>query len=296
MCDAFVYNYFQNVNESTEIIPVPVVFEKPDCLGKKQELLSADGTFQFTPKSWYIPFNIEHILFNNSNANKMEIKAPQLRSQVPANFVPTSWSELIMRDWFKEIVPNMCMGRTNTISKYALTLYTPGSMNCDAFMENVFCKGDVLNTDAKCGCFKDRKQIYEQSLQRNISLPITCFGQNCSLNRSYKTTNMATVPCNITLCEQTISAGTEGVKDNQKLYCSGYFYHSQNELSEQPVNIIKKPSNTPDSYPFYTWIIIGVSVVLFWLLIFLMFTTTPIEETKLKAIQAAINNELGRKN
>jgi hypothetical protein len=147
-------------------------------------------------------------------------------------------------------------------------------------MTHQYCVGDNLSTNTSCGCFDDLDDIRIRSEELGVALPVLCFGEKCSLERTYKTGTMVSKPCNITVCRQYVSDIQNHLSPNssQTIYCGGHFYDNQGQFDNlisvsvsPPQETLEKTSNDP----FYAYIVIGVAALMFVLLVYLMFSTPP---------------------
>ncbi len=175
-----------------------------------------------------------------------------------------------------------CMGEPQYIGVFPLSRFNGQSQRCDTFMPTQWCVGANLQQYAtECACIIEEPTIEAESKQLGVALPVICFGEGCATGFSYKTNNMLSKPCNITVCQQTISS-TPGIvnEGTDTVFCGGQFYNSKGTLAQPSVTPIPPPSNAQqEGTPFYVWIMLGVSAVLFAVLIYLLFSEAPKKDT-----------------
>jgi hypothetical protein len=187
---------------------------------------------------------------------------------------------LQMSDWLYD-VHQMCMGKLRTLGPYKLTRYEQSGDRCDNFMKNEYCCKSCDGYETiDCGCYRDLEEVKERSQEVGVDLPVLCFGEHCASTNTYKSAGMLSKPCNITVCEQLIqetSANLSVISNStDTILCSGHFFTSQGELlkAEDPAPLLGvTDSRSPhDENPFYVWIMLAVSGVLFGLVVYLMFS------------------------
>jgi hypothetical protein len=183
-------------------------------------------------------------------------------------------------DTWHQTVSDMCMGSVGNVGDYSLVKYAPQGAFCDDFMENTWCKDPSRLENPECGCIKDMQtDIKILSRKYGVDLPVLCFGKNCGSTsaKTYKTLNMLSKPCNLNVCQQDITAISDSKdsiidKSKQKVFCGGTFYNNVRNVGAPEVDLIDRTSkDLPESTPFYTWILMGLSVLVFMILIFTMF-------------------------
>jgi len=321
MCDILFQNYAAAINgvadPSTDLVPTFLLFEYTECSGNF--FPNEDGvSFQtntFTqgqttnvshwqpvintqiPQSFFIPFNFQNVVMSSFVGRTSTFLGPFYSSDVSTlnwQTNPTGLGLSSMADdpivlvtfnyvftWQNQGVLPMCMGHTGYIGPFSLNRYQPQSTRCDYFMTNQWCNTYIQNNE--CGCFADLPAIEAQSASLHVNLPVICFGSNCATKTTYKTNNMISQPCNLTICEQTIlsspniiNAGTDTV------FCGGQFFNDTGVIPlPPPVSPLPAPSEPSSGTPFYVWIMLAVSAILFVLLIFLLFAEKPTKESSL---------------
>lgn len=250
--------------------------------------------------SLFIPFNIRRVTFSDTKigtklgTNRISFHGGTLIEDIRKytwngtmnrlNEKSFQWFQIEDQlDWENEAVSQMCMGYDFTIGSYHLSRYEPHKPRCDYFMSEQFCGKGTVRREVleECACFRESEKVNEKTLGTGIALPVTCFGETCSLGRSYKTQQMIVIPCSFTVCEQNISQGNVNAQGESTIYCNGQMYDTQGKPKATKLNdnsidqkepIVAKTQVVETSESFYTWIILGVSGVLFLLLIFLLFS------------------------
>jgi hypothetical protein len=170
------------------------------------------------------------------------------------------------------------MGRTEFLGPYNLFRYTPQSDSCDAWMRDNWCVNNINNVE--CACFEELPGIEAKSAALKVDLPVICFGPTCATQNTYKTQQMLSKPCNLTVCQQTVNT-TPGVinEGDDTVFCGGQFFKPTGEIAQPTITIINNDDTVGNtSTPFYVWIMLGVSGLLFLLLIYLLFA--PSEKKK----------------
>lgn len=306
MCDAFLQRYSEAINNSpdinTDIIPTIILFSEPNCTGMMSPTDGKGGfttntltensnvNIPFTPKSLYIPFNFQQVTISNGT-EKSDIIGPMTITDVKTTYftsnpnIPMDTLNQIeikkITNWENVNVYNQCMGRGAYIGLFYLNRFQPQSFRCDTFMTQYCSKPENINSDA-CACFKELPDIIQKSEELKVELPVICFGEKCSTLNSYKTRNMLSNPCNLTICQQIINQSPGIINDTQtSVYCSGQFYtKSDNAITTvipnttTTVTVVVPATNqkTTNQTSIYSWVILGISGLLFLLLIFLLFS------------------------
>jgi len=188
------------------------------------------------------------------------------------------YSVLTQSPW-SSVIFSMCTGQKRLIGPYPLSRYDPQGSVCDAYMQT-YCNQPANQSQEVCGCFEDQKTLAVQEEKLKVALPVTCFGTKCAKGKAYKTSNMTTLPCNLTVCQQTITTAPGVFNDSDTyLYCGGSFFDRAGESTTyNPTVSPVVPSDTTDpsaQTDLYTWILFGISAVMFLLLIFLLFGAKP---------------------
>ncbi len=302
MCDTFLQNYANIINNhadnSSDLIPSIILFTGKDCTGTFYTNSSNANTYESNPynqgdtvtslpniKSFFIPFNFKSVKFSSGTLTK-SIVGPFLSSDTDtlnwgdsseslSKVSPTSMTMDSITDWNEEL-RYMCMGNTEYISIYSLNRFRPHTSRCDEFMENTFCKNTNLGLD-ECSCFRELPEIIERSSKAGVSLPVNCFGEDCVTKNSYKTLNMIQTPCNLTICTQTINQSNGSIVNvDNKVFCAGKFFNNvgtaDNPVAATPTTTVQTvDKSSKNEFPFYIWIILGVSAILFVVLVYLLF-------------------------
>lgn len=246
------------------------------------------------PRSLFVPFNYTSITFYNRDQSLSKtIQGPFYTSDVTSlnwdypnqniqissitnNHNSIELMEPIEKlDWNTQVLPKACMGKKYSIGVFELDRFNSPGQRCDYFMQDYCNQGDNLSTLTACGCFEDLISIKEKSIEAGVDLPVLCFGEKCASSRTYKTTGILNKPCNITLCRQIMNETATNFfnESKQTIYCAGHFYDNTSDLEQSIPTPLANNAETPSSgESFYVWIILGVSALLFILLIFLMFT------------------------
>lgn len=314
MCDPVFLNYTQTLNNYdkdtalppanpvyasyNDMFPTVNIFSDVNCGGSILGSNKGEFTFpsfdvtkpiptQSIPANWskgsfLIPFNMSVKFIDATNKYSSVFSGPHFQTDFstllwqgstvymvtpnePTQFVITEYIP-----WDKTRF-SMCTGSPEFIGVYHLTRFQSQSKACDIFMAD-WCKG---RTSDDCACFSDLPIVEALSVKLKVNLPVTCFGTSCASKRSYKTTNMLSEPCNLTICSQIISTAGTGIIDNTKdqVFCGGQFFKENGQLNPvSNVSVQTQPSSaTHTSEPFYVWIMLGVAGVFFITLVYLMF-------------------------
>lgn len=311
MCEVALSNLANAINAeldpTKDFVPSLVFFRNSQCAGgffpnqggafttntwKAGETLNA-SQWNNQAAALFIPFNFKTVLLTSNAGRTSTLLGPylipdlstvtwqnNLAGQVDDNMQNDPIKSVLLvtvATWESESVYSMCMGKIGFIGNFALDRYKPQSTRCDAYMQTNWCVSHPDNEE--CGCFKDLVSIQAKSQDLKVNLPVLCFGQTCALKNTYKTNNILSQPCSITICQQTINS-TPGIINagEDTIFCAGQFFNEQGILPA-PVNIL--PANPSDTgvtntgTPFYVWIMVGVSGILFVLLVFLLFGSRP---------------------
>ncbi len=312
MCDSFFTNYVDAINgftdQTTDLVPSMIFFSHNNCGSFFTP--SYDGTFVTNPFSqgqtlsisgspcFFIPWNFKEVVFTSNAGRTSTLFGPFLSVDTTSIFWQNnngagndidmfrdpiqSVRFVTILDWTSQALLPMCMGVTNFIGEYPLSRFFPQSGRCDAFMANTWCTKFLQNTE--CSCFAELPGIEAKANQYQVNLPVICFGQNCSLQKSYKTNNMLSTPCNISICQQRINQAPGIVNTStDTIYCGGQFFNQSGQIPGQPsATPLPAPTNpTSSGTPFYTWIMLGVAGVLFIVLIFLLFAEKPKKDSNI---------------
>jgi hypothetical protein len=304
MCDSVLLQYASLLNnlqfESRE--PTILLFSGFDCSGNMTpsnfgaSTLNTNQTYPVpsTTRSFFIPFHMTQVLVTRSGDPSTSstffgpfvvrdtrliswLDGPQRNTAIGdglgAYTIQTklNWSTAIMA---------MCTGQSRAIGINPLLKYDPQGATCDEFMLN-YCQQPANRTQDVCGCFADQTSLVVKEQELRVALPVTCFGTRCAKGRAYKTSNMTTLPCNLTVCQQVIQTAPGVINDSDTfLYCGGSFFDRAGQA--QPTSpLLSLPPNTDDQdrdteqTSLYTWILYGISAVMFLLLIFLLFGAKP---------------------
>jgi hypothetical protein len=300
MCDAVLQNYAAAINgvsnANIDLIPSLLLFSEQNCGGTQFPNEGGTGfvtnpftqgtslTPPFTVQSFFIPFNFNNVQFNsNGNVFTSQFIGPTLvtntavinwqnglTSMLAAPIANINFTSIL--NWNSGAMVPMCMGKSEFIGLFVLNRYFPTSDRCDTFMSNTWCSANINNTE--CSCFKELPGIEQKSVDLKVNLPVICFGENCATLRTYKTSGMLSKPCNLTICQQTVNA-TPGIINagTDTVFCGGQFYTENGDISVPSVTPLPSPGgNTKSSgTPFYVWIMLGVSGLLFLILVYLLF-------------------------
>ncbi len=319
MCESLYENFASAINGvsdlTQDLVPGPLLFSNTQCGGVFYP--NSGGTFLSTPfqvgdkitatqwgslipgkiQSLFIPFNFQSVTLQSAAGRTSIFLGPYSLSDVAS----TVWQknaanqadENMLNDpiqsiaftqianWISDSVLSMCNGRISFVSGFALKRYAPQSDRCDAFMTNEWCPDHLTNTE--CGCFSDLVTIEKKSKEMGVNLPVLCYGESCALKKTYKTGSMLTQQCSITICQQTINSSPGIINaGNDTIFCGGQFFDEHGSIPLPPHVVPASSASTPalKGTPFYVWIMIGVSAILFILLIFLLFGSRPKKASK----------------
>jgi len=315
MCDAFINSYAAQLNGSPDrtadnpgLIPTIVLFSGTDCTGQMYPTTegvignkdySTKTTLPFTVKSFYVPFNYSAVTFTAAS-NSLTLNGPFIGRDVSLlawnksfnsqtlDGLPPQYVQGTPLDYEQEVVFPGCMGKHQILENSLLRYLQPQTAYCDDYMENKHCT--LLLSSDECSCFRELLFVEKLSEQVRdnvrINFPVICFGPDCATKRSYKTLAMVQDPCNLILCRSTIKETPGIFNDSQdQVFCGGQYYTESTPISIP--SAIPLPSPQPvqngneKSAPFYIWIMIGISALLFMLLIYLFFTAPPSHKASL---------------
>jgi hypothetical protein len=187
-----------------------------------------------------------------------------------------------IQSWIPTNMIEMCFGETRYIDVYPLTRYYPQSQRCDTFMTTQYCPQPGNASSDACSCIAEQPALEAQSKILKTTLPVVCFGQKCATTASYKTNNMLSQPCNLTICQQIISSTPGIVNEGQDtIFCGGRFYESNGNIVQPSISILPPATTSSEETPFYVWIMLGVSAVLFAILVILLFSDKPKKDTSI---------------
>jgi len=172
-----------------------------------------------------------------------------------------------------------CLGKLEFLGPFSLVRFTPQSERCDAFMTDTWCaEGTTTLNNEECSCFKELPDIEQKSEDLGVALPVICFGEKCATENTYKTLMMLSRPCNLTICQQTVSSTPGIINEGQDtVFCGGQFFKQNGQIANPSVSPIPGPSNptSGEEAPFYVWIMLGASGILFLVLVYLLFAAPP---------------------
>jgi hypothetical protein len=271
--------------------------------------------FEHAPSSIFVPFNYTSVQLISGDGSKTKtIRGPfytdditsftwddgTIISSATGNLNSVgAFTPLEKLDWYETILPKACMNKIYSIGPFALERFSPQSQRCDYFIEKFCNEGDNLKNNVICGCFDDLITIKGQSALAGVDLPVMCFGEKCASTRTYKTVSMLSKPCNITICRQILNEITEDYLNTskQRIYCSGHFFENTGELSKTLPDSLDDVTETPSSgTSFVVWIVLGVSILLFGLVIYLMFSKkTPVKDSLVEDLNVIKNNVQNKK-
>lgn len=245
--------------------------------------------WDFVVSSFFIPFNFKLVTFQNAAKtrtsqfvgpffttdtrllNWQSVEEEVSLASDPVTFI--YFTDIL--DWPSQALQPMCLGTLEFIGPFSLTRFTPQSQRCDTFMTDTWCDPDTPRIDnVECSCFKELPDIEQKSKELGVDLPVICFGIECATRESYKTLGMLSKPCNLTICQQTINA-TPGIvnQGTDTVFCGGQFFQQNGNLVQPTVTAIPGPPAkiTKEDAPWYVWIMLGASALLFLVLVYLMF-------------------------
>lgn len=307
MCSNVLSNYATFLNAGSE--PTLLTFQLKNCKGLLTP--STDNGNGFTSntytkgetivltngmKSMYIPVSITQVEVTSATGLKSTLYGPYVsgntdglvwdtssESKTWLDDNPVSVKIVDIQNW-NMLIRQQCLGRVVQVNGYDLLRYQGQTNTCDTFMTN-YCALHVNSPE--CGCFLAQKS---HTLK---STGVACVSQDCVGQRTYKTKAMLERPCNQTLCQQIIKTDPNNenlIQVNNKIYCnSNYFDKDTQEVSKdsnQATNEVGEVQNTSSETntthtqnlkvtskptPWYTWIIIGISCVLFIILTTLIY-------------------------
>lgn len=309
MCDAFLANYAAQINTqgtaTTDLEPTVVLFTDTQCGGLfypesggqvptnpyiQGQTIQRTLDFDLTPQSLYIPFDFFTVTMESIGGLHSTFLGPAIlpnlslvrwQQAAPDGSHPTMTEDGIATITFSAVQPwtsslfEMCMGETKFVGEYPLSRFYPQSERCDLFMSQQFCNNPLNQTSSAdaCACLIEEPAIEAESQKLGVTLPVVCFGEKCATTRSYKTNNMMSQPCNLTICQQIISSTPNIINQGQDtIFCGGEFYKAGGVIVAPSVTPFPLPANPNTSgTPFFVWIMLGVSAALFAVLVILLF-------------------------
>lgn len=318
MCEAFVNAYAAQINtfnsNSADLQPTAVLFTDTQCGGAvfpetggavpsnpfvQGQTLVRGVDFTLVPEALYLPFDFSQVTLTSDGGRSSILLGPLtlpnlslVNWQQPQGAVnPDMVSDPIKTIVFTTLQPwnssvfDMCMGETRYVGPYPLSRFYPQSERCDYFMTNQFCSDPVnqANEADACSCITEEPGIEAESQTLGVTLPVICFGPKCATTRSYKTNNMLSQPCNLTICQQIISSNPGIINQGQDtIFCGGQFYKANGTIvAPSVVPDPGLPTTASDGTPFYVWIMLAVSAVLFVVLVVLLFMDRPKKEVSI---------------
>lgn len=315
MCDSFWQEYAAFVNNpSANGDPVPeiILFNQTNCTGtfvpntanafntqaqNKTSLVTTPTrtyTTNTTAQSLFVPFNAGTVTLTFSDGGTMKVMAPTTMADtslvkrpdgVTVNAHPITQIALQGEIWNDRVI-EMCKGAQGFIGAFKLEAYGPNTEACDTFMTS-YCANPLNLPKDVCSCFRELPALQQKSQQIGVDLPVTCFGSGdstaegtkCAQGLGYRTLNMLSLPCNLTICEQVVKEHGGVILDQSTntIFCGGQYFQRAGTVVQPQVSIPPTTGNavTTSSTPYYVWIMFGVAAVLFGLLMFLMFAPTP---------------------
>ena len=300
MCDALTERYAGVINTTNpDLVPTVLFFKGKDCTGdmwpgtgtdfiaKEFTSTSTPLPVGFNPQSIFVPFNYQNIEVENATTTS-SIPGPYFIADLTTTLwssgpsagqnmvtVPiTSLTSESRLNWESQALLSMCMGDVQFIGAFVLSRFLAQGQRCDEFMTS-WCSISSNIKSEQCGCFDDLPEILAKSEKLKVDLPVICFGEKCATTRTYKTSSMLSKPCNITICQQTVNTSPGVINEGTDVvFCGGKFFNEQAEIAVPSISPTKGAalSKKGEEAPFYVWIILGVSAILFILLIYIMFS------------------------
>lgn len=238
------------------------------------------------------------ITFNNS---KNMFSTP-----INAFIITESYANDASLSYLKNVVKTGCMGKPINIGGIQMTRYIARSARCDSFMSNQYCVLDnsataspptlgSLNTE-ECSCFSEQETLLSENAEKNVVLPVICFGIDCATKDTYKTRTMTSLPCNATVCQSTIKeSGDIKVENEDKIYCGGRFYNNLGtEIPQATAPVATKTgvkSTDKSINSFYAYIMLGAAAIFLALFVYLLLAPKPSTKNKvLDTIEQARGN------
>lgn len=312
-CDQVFENYAAAINNfspvTDDLEPGILLFDSVQCSGTPfPKPLFQSNTYQSgdeikvanwgfaVVRTFYIPWTFRKVSVESKNGRTSTFVGPweitdtanvnwQYESDgttlgkvsMSADPIATITFDSIL-EWESQALLPMCMGGLRFISAYPLVRYTGQTDRCDEFMTNEWCVDQRLNRNTECECLSELPEIEKKSQELGVALPVICFGEGCATDNTYKTLAMLDQPCNLTICEQTVREAP-GVIDQSTntVFCGGQFFRQDGSSTNPNVSPVTSPAaTTGDDAPFYVWIMLGISGIIFVVLIFLLFYKKPI--------------------
>ena len=315
-CENIFQNYAQAINDfdssTTDLVPGLLLFSDLAC-GSTQfpstggsnfvtnsyssgdSIGSADwGGFEI--KSFFLPWTFKLVVMTSNAGRTNQFIGPFFTENTALlgwQSDPTSSANMQsdpvktitfveILSWEAQALLPQCMGKAEFIGEFFLSRFSSQTQRCDTFMRPntdssvvTWCGPNLNNSE--CACFKELPEIEAKSQRLGVNLPVICFGPECATQNTYKTSNMLSQPCNLTICQQTINS-TPGVinESTDTVFCGGQFFNSSGNVTSPSVTPLPgPPSVTQSDTPFYVWIMLGVSGLLFIVLIYLLFAPKP---------------------
>lgn len=311
MCDAFFQSYANEISSfsdtAQDMAPTILTFSGPNCTGTfspntdgghtKPQAYPVKGetiNVPIQPKSFYIPPGVTVSARSDTGSHLGTYHGPWLVEDTSKHTYPGSsllasehpvvkFIVVTAESWEDTVVPRMCMDEPMYLSGNPLVRYTMGSDRCDQYTQDTYCK---RNPGAElCNCIEGIARIAKLGTLKDgtkVSVPVTCFDDLCATTKSYKTSAMQKQPCNFTICQQKINLIGENIFDGSthEVFCGNTFFSDEAAENAEPTISDKEftsstVATSTTETPYYVWVMIGVSGVIFILLIFLMFSPKP---------------------
>lgn len=307
MCDSFLQNYTETINNwsdvESDLVPTIFFFSNAGCTGTMfpSSLTTYDyspttyTSLAFTPKSFFIPFNYGRVKMRSSDGLTVHFYGPWIQENMATiNYTdsihdlvshPVNRVSAMKNDWEAQDVPLMCLGRTEYIGPFPLIRYTPHAERCDYFMRVQYCIDAKLSDNVECACFRAQAKADQITKDSKIDISPICIDEVCGVGdgvkSAYKTNYMLSTGCNFTLCQQIVKNLTNSTAKNE-VYCSGSFYDKDGNVTQTSDNAAAVPNKDSTDVPNYikpkesiiTYIILGVSAVMIFVIFFLFITSS----------------------
>jgi hypothetical protein len=309
MCEAEFERYANAINivesPTSDLIPGILLYSSIECqdiqfpntggrnfvsnMYSSNQTISS-GTWGFTVASFFIPYNYKLVVMEGAGGRKSQFVGPYFTTNTASlgwqvgggnmhsdPITSITFTEIL--EWDSQAMLPQCMGKLEFIGLFSLVRYTPQTDRCDAFMMDTWCcPSCTMLNNVECACFKELPEIEAKSAKLGVELPVICFGEQCATENTYKTKGMLEKPCNLTICQQTINS-TPGIinEGEDVVFCGGQFFKQNGDIAQPSITPIPGPPTptTGEDAPFYVWIMLGASGILFMVLVYLLFAAPP---------------------
>lgn len=170
-------------------------------------------------------------------------------------------------------------------------VYIGGQTTCDRFM-NSYCSSNAHANEDVCTCFQ-RQKLLDFQYGKDANISVQCFDKAClESNTAYKNNDMRLADnCSLSICQKVIdnskvlnNVNNDNIvcaKDNQattlppipkKTNTSNEQSNANDQYNNASSNVPPRSTTrtTDREYPFYAWLFLGLTIVMF-IIVFILF-------------------------